>query len=113
MDRIADPNNPLRHIDEANWHTLARLFCRYRYDYACGVIKVYFLFTIDPEGATYATAMHFFGSMNVLIDGYRIVMLDGRHRRRSVKILCNGDGIEWALAPLCLRNAFHVDGKDV
>lgn len=62
------------------------------------MMVMYVLFTLNPVGATYATAMHIVDGTKVLQDGYRMVMLDCRHWRHFVKMLRNEDGIEWVLA---------------
>lgn len=46
---------------------------------------------LHPQGATYATDVHKVDGMELLREGYCVVMLDDRHRRRYVEILRNED----------------------
>lgn len=42
-----------------------------------------------------------------------MVMLDGRHLRRSENMLGDGERVEWAAELLCVRYAFRVDGNSI
>lgn len=42
-----------------------------------------------------------------------MVLLDGHHRRRLVKILRAEDSVNWESEPLRMRYAFHVDGESI
>lgn len=57
LNQIADAASPLRKIDEASCHALAKLIPNYNYDDAGCIMKFYFPPTVNLKGATFATAM--------------------------------------------------------
>lgn len=57
--------------------------------------------------------MHNLNGRKWLEDSYCIVMLYGCHRPRSVEILRDGEGVEWASEPLCICYVFYIDGKHI
>lgn len=89
VNQIADLIRPLHGIDETLCHTLVELFRNYDYDYAGGIIKIYFPFNINPEYVTQFTAVDSFDSVRLLKDGYRMVMHNSCHRRCFVGLLRN------------------------
>lgn len=54
----------------------------------------YVLSTAKLESATYASTMYTFFGMEMLKDGHFMVMLDGRHRRRSFETWSGKNGVE-------------------
>lgn len=52
VDEIGDVNDALRQISEATYRALAEPFRNDNYDYACGMMTVYFSRTVNPDGAT-------------------------------------------------------------
>lgn len=75
MDQIEDFNNPLSHLDEVHRRALASSSRSYNCYCACGMITPFFLPTIDPEGATYATAMYVVHGIDLLKDSYCVKSL--------------------------------------
>lgn len=88
-----DPYSHLRDLSDAHCHVLANSFRKCRYDFACGVITVYFSSTVNLAAATYATTVLNIDGIKLLNDGYYVVMLDGRHRFRSVEMLRYEDNL--------------------
>lgn len=84
MVQIVDSNNTLRNIYESNCSALEKSLQNYSWDFMRGLMTVYFSSTVNPESATYATAVHNVNEMKFLKDSYCIVMFDGRHQRLSV-----------------------------
>lgn len=103
MDQISDLNNPQRDIDEVHCHTLDEFFRNYNYNCARGTATVYSSFTLNPEGATYATAVDNDDGTTMLKHGYCIVKLYGRHLCRSVAIWTDEYGAKKAAEPLRMR----------
>lgn len=93
VDQDTNPNNFLRVIDEAHCRAPAELFRNYNYDYAHGMMIVYFLSGVKLEGATNATAVHTVDDMKFLKDHFRMVVVDCRHLCRSVKVLQDENGV--------------------
>lgn len=54
VDHFIDRNRALRDIDEAHCRALAQSFCHCTFDYACGLMIVYFTAAVNPAGSTYA-----------------------------------------------------------
>lgn len=57
--------------------------------------------------------VHTVDDMKVLKDCYCIVLRDDRHWRRSVKMLRNKDGMEWASALFHLHYVFRFNSKAI
>lgn len=86
MDHIVDPNSFLRAIDEAHYHGQAELFCNYYYDYAYGIMSVYFSSTVDPVDSQYAIAVYNIDEIWLPEVGYCMVMLKERYYHRAVEV---------------------------
>lgn len=66
VNQIAVLSNPLLHIYEGYCHALVNSFRNYSYDYARGIMTLYFISIVNQQGATYATAVHDFASITLL-----------------------------------------------
>lgn len=67
----------------------------------------------DLAGATYAFAVENVNGKCLLKDDYQMVTLDGRHRRRSVRVVRDEDSLKWATEPLGVWYAFCIDEKPI
>lgn len=74
---------------------------------------VYIFSTFSPEGGTYELDVNHIDGRKLLNDGYCMVMLNGHHRRLSVKMLSSEDGVEYAAEAMCMRHTFWVEGKPI
>lgn len=94
MDRIFDPNNTQRDINDAHCHALARSIRNYNIYYAHDMVIVHFSFTVNEEGATYATPAHTLDATKLLRDSYYMVMRDGSLQRSAFNLLRERDGLK-------------------
>lgn len=101
VDQIFDPNNLLQNIEEAHCRALAEFFYNYDYDGVGNKLTVYFLSIANPEGFTYATAVH----IRWREDVERLLMHANARLLSSALILKfsqNENGLEWALVPVSM-----------
>lgn len=103
LDQVVDLRISLRDINGEQRHAMAESFSNYEYNYVRGMMIVYFPPTINPKVATYARAEHILNGMALLKGGFGTVMLNGRHRHGSVKVIEGEDTVNWAADPLCVR----------
>lgn len=94
VDQIVDASNPLGNIDEAHCRALLESFRNYNENYAHRMMTVYFSTRVDPKGATYATAVRSVDGMKMLKYGYRMVIIDACHCRRSMQMIRDENGKE-------------------
>lgn len=90
---------------------VAELFRKHSYDYALGMVTVCFSSTVNREGETYATAMQNVDSMNVLKEGYCMVMFERRHRWCSARMIRDEDCVERAAEPCAFATGFMMTGS--
>lgn len=111
LDQVVNANIFLNDIEVARFCVLALSFCNYNHRYAICMTTVYSSHTVNPEGPTYMTAVYNADGMGLLSVVYCVVMLDVRHRRRSIEMSTNKDVVEFAVEPLRMHYEFHVSGK--
>lgn len=73
-------------------------------------MTLYLSSTVNLEDGTYTKEMQAVDGIKLLKDGYCMVMLNGRLRRRYFQMLQNNE-MQWPSVPLRLCYAFYVDGK--
>lgn len=95
MNQIVHPNYPLRDIDETIFPVHAEWLRNRLDDYVHGKIPVYFCTDINLESATLCSAVQTLQGNHLLQGGYFNVMLDERHRRRSVQMINDKNGAGW------------------
>lgn len=98
-------------IDEGHCRALTRSFYSYNYDYARSMTTVCFSSTGNRDLATYGTTSHNVDGRRFLKDCCGMFMLDAGHRWRSVKMLLDEDGLDFASEPLCMRYTLRVDNN--
>lgn len=111
--QTVDPNSPLHNNDVVHCHTLVATVRHYNHEYVRGIMTVYFSLTVNPEGVTYASAVHNFYRLKVQKNSYCMLKLNGRSWCRSIKVLKDEDGVERATETLRMCYAFRVDGKPI
>lgn len=87
MDHMVHPSIRLCDIDGACYHALTEKFRNYSYDLAHGMMILYFVSTVYPEGWTNRSAVHNVIGMKLLIDGYCMATLFLHELYHSVKLL--------------------------
>lgn len=87
VDQSGHQKNPPHNVDESHYGALAESLCNYNCVHPRGMMKVYFLSSVKPEGATYATIVHAADGTKLLKEDNLMVMLDGRHHRLPGKIV--------------------------
>lgn len=112
-DKIVNQINPQRNIDQTHCFALAIYFRNYNQDHSRGMMTMYFLSTVNLEGALCATEEQTVDVMQVQKDGYFMVPLNGRQSHRSVKSVQNKNRSDFAPVPLSMRYAICADGKTI
>lgn len=74
-------------------------------------MTVYFSYTVSTKGATYAIAVHGVDGMELLKNGYCMLMLDRCYQLRSVKLLEEEYGEEYVAEAARMRYMITVDRK--
>lgn len=95
-----DREKSFRNFDESHHRVLAVLFHKSKYDWVHGIVTAFFSPAFNRVGTTHAGSLHNMYGKKLLKDGYCKVMLDERHRLRSVKLLRDDNGVSWAPDPL-------------
>lgn len=110
MDQIVDPSHPLHDVHEVHCYILEELLRLYAFGYGRGMMTVHSSSAVNPAGATDATAISDVSKRTFQKDSYYMNMIDGLHRRRSVKMISDENALSWATEPLRLRYTFRNDG---
>lgn len=76
-------------------------------------MTAYFSSVANPDGATYATAMHNVDGRRFLKDSLYTVRVDSRHQYRAVQMFRDKGSLERASEPLGKRYALRVDDKPI
>lgn len=113
VDQIADPNNSLGDMDEAHCRPLAVFFRNEIYNYAHGMMMVYFSSPTKPRGTTHGNAVKTVDVMTLQEKGYCTEMLDGCYWHRFIEMLQDKDGVSRAVEPWYIRYPFLLDGRAV
>lgn len=109
MHWIEDPKNDLHNTDEAHWRALGELSWNYMLDYESVMMKMYIFATVKMDGVTLTFADHNTNEKRFMKNGYRMVMLDRRYWRNSVRVLRDKNSVEWAIDSMCVCYAFQLD----
>lgn len=89
---------------------MAKSFCDYRYDHACGVNVVYPFSATKCEGATYPTAVHNVDPNKLQENGHCRIMLIVVDRHGSVELKTDDEDVGWGSKPLHMICMFWVEG---
>lgn len=112
MDQVVDPNNAHGVIEEAYRCTLAESFRNRKCSYERSMMTMWLSPVVNFEGATSTSAVHNIHDKKLLRHGYCTLIRDERHRRHSVKILSDEEGVSLAVDPSRMHYESNVRRKD-
>lgn len=111
VDQIIYLNHAFRGIDETHCRALTQLFCNHTFDYAYGLLIVFFTAANYWAVATHGSTVNDVDGKNVLKDECGVDMINGRNQRLSVKMVTNENRLAWVAESLCMQYAFRIDGS--